>query len=316
MAGLIGAFAQGAAQPMSQMTNTAMEGAQRDQLLERETAIRKEMDARLAEQKLEAGDTEYNRQLGLIGAQSAARVAEKDPLDKQIKLQQLKNEQEKGNKPVYPKIVKLKDDYDKEYLIDQNTGAIGRPVSATEGLPAKSHWFSPDEPAVPGTKAGIVWTASDGQELPGGLASLYSQIKKPDATKTTQGEDTVRYDAQGRAWVKGSDGKPILQSEAGKVTEPAAPTPAQGLIDKQVVKPTHESYADGVKRMANEVAQRESRNKAKDDAAAKTDKAKYDAETKALENKLAMWQKNNPNPAKGQNAYNQIEALKYTLSKR
>lgn len=47
--GLIGSFAQGAAQPFAQMTNTVMEGAQRDQLMQKELTMREQMQARQEE---------------------------------------------------------------------------------------------------------------------------------------------------------------------------------------------------------------------------------------------------------------------------
>ena len=55
---LIGAFAQGAAQPMSQMTNIAMEGAQRDNLMQKELQMREEMAKRLAEYNIAQNKTQ------------------------------------------------------------------------------------------------------------------------------------------------------------------------------------------------------------------------------------------------------------------
>lgn len=196
------AFAGGAAQGVTDIGKQLTAYGMNSQLAQREADAKEAMAKRMAETIAARQGVEDKAKADRYGVEDQAKadryiVEDKTKADRQgvedkarvdaattahgRDLQKIRESgrvaADKANeKPVYPKIVKLKDENDKEYLIDQNTGAIGRPISASDGLPAESNWFSPDKQAVPGTKAGIVWEASDGQELPGGLASLYRQM--------------------------------------------------------------------------------------------------------------------------------------------
>lgn len=85
----------------------------------------------------------------------------------------------KEEKPVYPKLVKEVDDENKPYVIDQNTGAIGRMKAGTPAKDSVWHLLKPNEPATPETLSKMEWTDSEGNPLPGGISSLYKANPGP-----------------------------------------------------------------------------------------------------------------------------------------
>lgn len=92
----------------------------------------------------------------------------------------------RAEKPVNPKIVKSTDGDGNIVFHDENSGAVGTLVTGTPGKNAVTHWFGPDDPAVPETPTHIVWTTADGQPLPKGPQSLYQQLPVNKQTNPAQ----------------------------------------------------------------------------------------------------------------------------------
>lgn len=111
-----------------------------------------------------------------------------------------------GGKPVGPAIETLKTDTG-SYLYDKNSGAIGTIVPASDAVPGKSHWFSPDEPGTPSAPNRVEWKTADGAPLPGGPQTLYSQLpvnKQPGAAPAAKAPVKVATKAERDALPEGT----------------------------------------------------------------------------------------------------------------
>ena len=216
MAGLLGAVLSGGTQGFAKGTQQNVETGQAMNLAQMQIEVRALMDERIAERAITATKQGQDFTAGEAGKQRDFTAAENQK-QRDFTAKQL----DKKIKPTYPKIIKLKDENDHEYLIDENSGAIGKPVPGSPGLPAESNWFSPDKPAVPATESRIVWTSSNGTALEGGLESLYSQMKPaPASGEPKKGAfDPNKY-------IAGQQGKADEAGAPKQTTRPAQSTSA------------------------------------------------------------------------------------------
>lgn len=96
-------------------------------------------------------------------------------------------------KPIGPNIKPFKGESG-EYLVDLNSGAIGVVVPGTPAKDAVWHMFKANEPATPEKLQRTAWSTADGQPLPGGPFSLYSQLpvnKQGGNTRSQQTPGTI-----------------------------------------------------------------------------------------------------------------------------
>lgn len=82
-----------------------------------------------------------------------------------------------GPKPTLPHYVTEKDAEGNPYMVETTTGAIGKIAPGTPAIPAKEHWFKPNEAGKPEGAPKITWTLPDGTPLPGGPSSLFSSMR-------------------------------------------------------------------------------------------------------------------------------------------
>lgn len=80
-------------------------------------------------------------------------------------------------KPQLPHLVTETLEDGSSRMVDSNSGAIGTIIPGTPAKPAKSHWFSPDEPGEPAGADNIRWSYN-GKVLSGGLADLYPSLRE------------------------------------------------------------------------------------------------------------------------------------------
>jgi len=202
LAGLSGGM-QGYAQGKQKETDLAVKLTM-DQL---DAEIDADMKARIEENrkteraqdrtdKLEAGDTAYNRELGLIAAR-------KDPLDTKLKQEQLNALLE--DKKIPPAVKAEYASLDK--LIQSKQEKIDNATATGSGVESGIAKLSDEISAATKRQQKLL------SSIPGYVAD------KPEPTP----EVTVKYDAQGRAWVKGADGKPVLRDDAAKAEAQSQP---------------------------------------------------------------------------------------------
>lgn len=95
-----------------------------------------------------------------------------------------------NGKAVMPKIVKVSGE-NGDYLVDENSGAVGVIVPGSPAKDAVWHAFSKNEPATPEVLQHTKWATADGRPLPNGPFELYRQLPvngaggAPQVTGTT-----------------------------------------------------------------------------------------------------------------------------------
>jgi hypothetical protein len=134
--------------------------------------------------------------------------------------------QGKAGKPIGPNIRPIKDEEGNEYLFDTNSGAVGKVVKGQAEKPESGMlWWK--KPGVPASLQHTVWATADGQPLPAGPFSLYSQlpVNKAGAPQINQSNGEVVFNGEVIGHV--NPNSPTADQEAAAMLTNAAKEPAQ-----------------------------------------------------------------------------------------
>lgn len=160
-----------------------------------------------------------------------------------------------------------------------------------------------------------------------GIHKQYADIVKPylpkSEVKPGDGGKTVTQ-AQLEAGAKNAN-MTVEKFSAGLAAQgyklpaslPSQENQGSNKQEKDSTKPTTkpvETYQEGIARQQREADAYTARKSAESAASQKEKEVNRAAAKRELEQQLETWQRANPNPAKGSNAYNRIEGLKYTLA--
>lgn len=140
-----------------------------------------------------------------------------------------------------PKVTKeTNEDGSQHYLLDQNSGAVGKIIPGAAAKAAVSHWFSADEPAKEAMPDVVQWTYN-GKVLKSGLSELYPAIGKrvgAPASGETPGAAPGAPTLEVGAVVKGMRYKGGDPNAKASWEQPPAAKPApKGVVNAEVAKP-------------------------------------------------------------------------------
>lgn len=148
---------------------------------------------------------------------------------------------------------KTNEDGTQHFLLDSNSGAVGRIIPGQPAKEAISHWFKADEPAKAAVPQVVEWT-HNGKVLPGGLDDLYPVMSKRSgaqaggaasaaggmpAAANTPSAAAVTYLQQHPESATDFDAKygKGASAQFAKPTAKAAPAPAQkGVVNAEVAR--------------------------------------------------------------------------------
>lgn len=140
------------------------------------------------------------------------------------------SQQPKPEKPTLPKVKVVKEG-DENFIVDENSGAMGRIVPAQKGTPAEKNLIFPNKPGTPDMPARVEWSLN-GEVLKGGIAELYPSLSArmsgaPGMTPAAAPVEGARQARDGKWYVpQQGGGWSRVDETPASAPKPAATRPA------------------------------------------------------------------------------------------